>query len=103
MSQGGDLSLHIASYYPELIHLACPIAGRLSEAMQPKTVISENLPEIVLLQGNDDEIVSIESARDVASWLQLQKYSVNLKEYEGVGHDINEAMIEDIREVIAKL
>ncbi len=103
MSQGGDLSLHLACHYPELVDLSCPIAGRLSEPMRPDAIAHQTLPDILMLNGCDDEIVTVESARDVASWLKTQNFKLSLNEYDGIGHDINAEMIEDIRKAIAKL
>lgn len=100
MSQGGDLSLHLAAYYPDLIDLAVPMAGRLSELMQPDAIESDNLPKVVILQGADDLIVTVDDAKVAESYLKAQDYEVSLDVYEGVGHDISEDMVEKLRTVI---
>lgn len=103
MSQGGDMTLHLASYYPELLDLALPMAGRLSKAMRPASIESDKLPTIKLLQGLNDEIVLVETARDVAQWLTQHNYPTTLNEYPDVGHSISPDMIQDIQNTVKAL
>lgn len=99
MSQGGDLSLHLATYHHELIDIAIPCAGRLSAPMRPDSVASP-LPKIRMQQGLVDINVSVDSARKVRDWLKTQGFDVVLDEYADLGHDISEAMRDRIQAII---
>jgi predicted esterase len=100
MSQGGDLSLSLAAYHPDLIDIAIPCAGRLSAMMRPETPSSTST-KIRIQQGTDDKIVSLESAREACNWLKNAGYDAVLEEYEGLGHDMSGAMVKRIQEIIA--
>ncbi len=100
MSQGGDLSLSLAVYHPQVIDMALPLAGRLSTPMRPARVDSPQKPKVFMKVGTDDHIVSVESSREAREWLQGQGYTAELREYPGVGHDISAAMVADIQGVL---
>jgi len=105
MSQGGDLSLALAAYHPELLDMAIPCAGRLSAPMRPASMnhASSVLPLVYLKQGAIDPIVSVESAREAAAWLKSVGYQVELQEYPQVGHDISRDMVKDIQQLLTTL
>jgi predicted esterase len=103
MSQGGDLTLSIATHDPELIDLALPIAGRISEPMRPAQIRGDHLPRIVMLHGVDDPIVPIAGAREEIKWLQSAGFTGELKEYAGVEHDIAKDMVGDIQNLLRQL
>jgi predicted esterase len=100
MSQGGDLSLSLAVYYPDLIDIAIPCAGRLSAVMRPEMSLGTS-SQIRMQQGMDDKIVSLESAREARDWLKTEGFDVLLDEYEGLGHDMSGTMVKRIQEIIA--
>jgi predicted esterase len=100
MSQGGDLSLSLAAYHPDLIDIAIPCAGRLSAVMRPEKPLSPSC-KIRMQQGREDKIVSLESAREACDWLKNAGYDVVLDEYEGLGHNMSGAMVKRIQEIIA--
>lgn len=103
MSQGGDLSLSLAVYHPQVIDVVLPLAGRLSAPMRPAQVDSPQKPKVFMKVGTDDHIVSVESSREVCGWLQSQGFTAELKEYPGVGHDISAAMVADVQAVLGGL
>jgi predicted esterase len=102
MSQGGDLTLALAVYYPELVSLAMPCAGRLSPPMRPAQFDKpkDTLPTIHMMQGVDDEIVPVESAREAAAWLVGAGFKATLQEYPDTGHTISDAMVKDIQQLL---
>jgi predicted esterase len=100
MSQGGDLSLSLAAYHPDLIDIAIPCAGRLSAVMRPETPLNPS-SKIRMQQGTDDKIVSLESAREACDWLKNAGYDAVLEEYAGLGHDMSGTMVKRIQEIIA--
>lgn len=99
VSQGGDLSLHLAAHHHGLIDIAIPCAGRLSAPMRPDHVATP-LPKIRMQQGMVDAIVSVDSARKVRDWLQAQGFDAALDEYADVGHEMSEAMLNRIQAII---
>lgn len=99
MSQGGDLSLHLAVYHHNLIDIAIPCAGRLSAPMRPDSAATP-LPKIRMQQGLADAIVSVDSARQARDWLKGQNFDVVLDEYADLGHDMSEAMRDRIQAII---
>jgi predicted esterase len=102
MSQGGDLSLALAVYYPDLIDLAVPLAGRV---IRPETFAqpADILPKVTLMNGTVDEIVTIESAREALRWLRDHGFDAELREYENVGHGISRQMVSDLHQCLESL
>lgn len=102
MSQGGDLSLHLAVYYGQLIDVAIPCAGRLSAPMRPATVTNTS-PIIRMQQGADDEIVSLESAQAAHAWLGERGFDAELDVYAGLDHNMSEEMRARIQAIIGNV
>ena len=88
-SQGGILSFAVAAAHPESIATAIPVAGYLPPALwpaeRPKT---KPLPKILALHGENDRLVSAESARWTVEALRSNGFDVNLRTWPGVGHAI---------------
>lgn len=103
ISQGGDLSLLLALYHPDLIAAALPFAAVLRpEVAQAGMADGKAAPPIHMFQGEADEIVLVaETRRQVAV---LAKHApVTLKTYPGLGHDISPAMKADYTALLDKL
>jgi predicted esterase len=98
MSQGGDLTLGLVAYYPELFSLAVPVAGRLSAPMHPTQFerAGRSLPRVALKLGEKDHIVSVAATQEATDWLQAAGYAADLQVYPGVEHEL-EPMAEDVR------
>lgn len=105
MSQGGDLTLGLTAYYPELLNLAIPNAGRLSAPMRPSVFEHDkaSLPHVYLKHGLEDEIVPVAKAREAVKWLSEVGYKAELHEYAGVKHTLSDEMISDMRRLVAGL
>lgn len=103
MSQGGDITSHLLAYYPELMDVAIPMAGRLSAVMRPDKITAEKLPTVHILTGDQDQYVPVEGVREVKSWLALQGYKVTMKEYIGVRHDIPDEAISDVQMILSSI
>lgn len=101
MSQGGDLSLMLAAYYPELISLSIPAAGRLFPP-QDFAGKGRELPIVHVQHGQADEIVPVKYARDANVWLRANGYETTLSVYPDVGHDYSEEMVLHIRKLVAE-
>jgi predicted esterase len=103
MSQGGDLTLALCAYYPDLLHLALPMAGRLSSVMRPEQPPQTSLPRVSMMQGADDHIVSVASAEEAVEWLRQSGYEAELHVYPGVGHAISYGMVDHIQQTLMAL
>jgi predicted esterase len=103
MSQGGDLTLALCAYYPDLLHLALSMAGRLSSVMRPEQPPQTSLPRISMMQGADDPIVSVASAEEAVEWLKQSGYEAELHVYPGVGHAISYGMVDHIQQNLMAL
>jgi len=105
MSQGGDLTLSLAAFHPELMNLAIPCAGRLSPSMRPTqfNVSKHPLPRVFLKHGVDDPIVPVAFAREASNWLRSVGYNADLQEYRNTSHELSQAMVGDIQRILATL
>jgi predicted esterase len=103
MSQGGDITTHLAAYYPDLIDVAIPMAGRLSAVMRPANINVQKLPAVHILTGDQDQYVPIDSVREVKNWLAAQGYAVRMKEYRGVRHEIPDEATTDLQEILCAI
>ena len=104
VSQGGDICFTLAAKHSDQFSLCLPIAGRLlTSEIAPK----DNPGIVRIHQGQDDHIVSIDSARAAAEKLRLAQMDVEIREYAGVGHEVplnmREAIHADIHTTLASL
>lgn len=102
-SQGGDMSLAIGAYYPHLVDVVIPGAGRLSAPLRPAKLEAETLPTFYLHVGTEDHIVSVESSSEATEWLKSQGAEAELFEYAGVGHEYSVPMIQRIQSEISAI
>lgn len=91
ISQGGDIALLMALYYPERCAASFPIAAVINPALVDSISNASNIPPIFLHQGEADKIVSIDYTRKKVSQLQ-KRIILKLYSYPGVGHEISPEM-----------
>lgn len=100
ISQGGDISLLLAVYHPELVAAAFPFAavvpGGLSVTAERAALPG---PPIHAMQGEADTIVDVEVTRARIDAL-APSLPVSLTTYPGLGHDISPAMKADYTRLI---
>lgn len=103
-SQGGALTLALATQHPEIVGAAFPIGGWMPPSTAPAAVAG--LPPIVALHGDADTRVPIGPTRDAIAALASRGARAELVAYPGVGHTITAEMRRDlermIREAIAR-
>ncbi|MCC6451525.1 MAG: dienelactone hydrolase family protein [Acidobacteria bacterium] len=99
-SQGGDLSYAMAMLYPRLIAASFPMLATFDERILPK-YLPRQAPPIYVLHGTADKIVPLSTAEGHVKALKCVGFTVDLKSYEGVGHDISEGMKADLLAKIA--
>mgnify|MGYP002713011129 CR=1 FL=1 len=104
VSQGGDLCFTLAAKHSDQFSLCLPIAGRL---LTDEIVPQENPGIVRAHQGQDDPIVSVESARTAVEQLRAAQLDVELREYAGVEHavppEMRAAIHTDIRTTLETL
>ena len=104
VSQGGDICFTLAAKHSDQFSLCLPIAGRLlTDDIKPK----ENPGIVRVHQGLDDPIVPVKGARTAIEELQAALLDVELREYEGAGHEVSlemrKAIHADIRATLEVL
>lgn len=92
ISQGGDIALLLAIYYPDLCVASFPFAAVINPSVVEMAISkkSKSIP-IHLHQGEADAIVSVNYTRRKVTALS-KKLNITLYTYPGVGHDISAEM-----------
>jgi len=83
LSQGGHGTWAIAARHPDLFAAIAPICGWGDEEIARKLA---KLPTWVF-HGDQDTAVKVDSARDMAKWIEAAGGTCKLTIYEGVGHN----------------
>jgi len=100
-SQGGMISFAVAVEYPDLIRLSIPISGTLPSSLWPDSnKDAKRVARIRALHGTVDMVVPIQSTRKAVQALKQARFDVELKEYNGVGHNISDEMRSDLYQII---
>jgi phospholipase/carboxylesterase len=98
-SQGSIMSFGLALNFPELIAGVCAMSGRiLPEDLLPNPKLSsqKNFP-ILLSHGTQDEVLSVEYARDAKA--TLEKLPIKLSYYEHpMGHNVTDMNFRPVKE-----
>lgn len=99
-SQGGALSFALALLHPEAVSAAFPVGGWVAFPLPPKAS-APAAPPIVALHGGTDGRIPIEGTRTSVNGLRELGYTVELREFPGVGHSVPEAMRRELAGLIA--
>lgn len=89
-SQGGMLTLALATHHPDLVGLALPLAGWLPPALRED--VAETTPRIVWMHGTSDERIPFELAAEVSEELRERGLDVVLVPFADVGHFMSDEM-----------
>lgn len=95
ISQGGDIALLLARFYPELFRASFPFAAVIPDKLAPgiKTNRAGELP-VYMFQGENDTIVPLavtqKKLKDLGKRMDIQ-----LATYPGLGHGISKEMQTD--------
>jgi len=84
-SQGTIMALHLAASGSDIAGVI-GLSGRLAGPV----LVQELWPPIALIHGTQDPIISIDVARDTATWLHDAGSKATLTEIEGLGHQIDD-------------
>lgn len=102
-SQGGDLSLLLAIYYPEIIRAGFPLAGFLHrQRWEDAKKNAQKDVGIYIYQGDADKIVSAQYTQAQVKELG-QFFNIHLNLYPGLGHDFNAQMKKDYAKLMEKI
>jgi phospholipase/carboxylesterase len=101
-SQGGMLSFALALRHAERVAFALPISGALPEPLWPRDRATAGAPPIVALHGTDDDLVPFAPTRQLVAHLGTRGYDATLLPYEGVGHQISDAMRQRVSEELRR-
>ena len=96
-SQGAIMSYSIGLTRPDLIKGIAAMSGRLLEEIKPLVASKDKLQQlkIFISHGTNDNTLSINYARQSASYLNLLNLNPTYKEYQE-GHGINSQMLADL-------
>jgi phospholipase/carboxylesterase len=97
-SQGGALTLALATHHADRIGAAFPIGGWLPPSIAPSA--PAGLPPIVALHGEADTRVPIGPTRDALAALAASGAHAELRAYPGVGHTITAEMRRDLERLM---
>jgi len=99
-SQGGMLSFALAAVHPELLAAAIPVSGYLPASLWPaERPRIRPLPKVLALHGDNDRLISVQSARWTVEALRSNGYDTSLRSWPGVGH----AMVPEVRATLVTM
>ncbi len=96
-SQGGLLSFALAALHPELVSTALPHAGWLPPPLVPASVPAGGLPPIRSTHGRLDDRIPVEPTEASVAALRALGADVELRIFEGVGHEMTPEMDQTVR------
>lgn len=103
-SQGGVLAFLVAARHPDLVQAAIPVSGYLPEsAAPPRRREGRWLPAVRAIHGTEDRVLGILGARRSIARLRRLGWDAELREHEGVGHELSAAMLGDLEARLAEL
>lgn len=100
-SQGGALSFALAALHGEGFAEAFPIGGWFPSALWPARK-PDQAPPIVAFHGTADPLVPLARMRPGAARLAELGFSVDVREFDGIGHTISAAERRAIFDELAK-
>lgn len=86
-SQGGMVTFGLAIHHPDTVGVAIPMAGWLPPPLYPDEDAPPSAPQLLVLHGEADTVVPVDPTRDSVERLDAQGWDVELRTYEGLGHD----------------
>ena len=96
-SQGGMMTYRFGLRRPDMFAGLVILSGRVPTP----EILADNLPEhrdqpIFVAHGTEDEVISVEAARESRDFLVSQRYSPKYREYL-MAHEINQKVITDLK------
>lgn len=102
-SQGGLMTTQLLRTRPKRIKAAVILAGFTLGAEQPADQwLAENKPKVIYCRGLNDQVISPDAVVRTEAWL-ARCTSASLKTYPGLGHSIDERVMEDVVEYLEQV
>lgn len=106
-SQGGIMTFALAVTHPDTLAAAFPVSGLLPPSLYPSTSFSAEpravpLPAVMAFHGAADLAVPTSGARASIAELQSAGYNAELREYEGLEHDLSNQEVNELLEAIGQ-
>ncbi|MEN9992511.1 MAG: hypothetical protein RLY83_81 [Actinomycetota bacterium] len=99
-SQGGLMATQLLRTRPSRIVATVILAGFVLGAKQPADAeLAESKPRVIYCRGLNDQVISSDAVSRTESWL-TRCTSPSLKSYPGLGHSIDERVMEDVSEYL---
>jgi phospholipase/carboxylesterase len=95
-SQGGLMATQLLRTRPSRIAATVILAGFVLAAKQPAdSELTTSKPRVIYCRGVNDQVISADAVSRTESWL-ARCTSAKVKTYEGLGHSIDERVMEDV-------
>ena len=96
-SQGGIMAYSVGLTHPELVKGIAVMSGRLLDEVKPLIAVNEDLKtlKIFISHGTNDNVLTIQYARDSYAYLKTLDTHTAYKEYPEI-HTINDEMLSDL-------
>lgn len=99
-SQGGLMSTQLLRTRPSRIVATVILAGFVLGAKQPADgELTESKPRVIYCRGLNDQVISLDAVSRTESWL-ARCTNASMKSYAGLGHSIDERVMEDVSEFL---
>lgn len=102
-SQGGLMATQLLRTRPGRIAATVILAGFVIGAKQPAdTELIETKPRVIYCRGLNDQVISSDAVARTESWL-ARCTTASMKTYPGLGHSIDERVMEDVSNYLGEL
>ena len=101
-SQGGILSLAMATYYPQDIRASVPVSGWLPSSIWPETDVAPIVP-VIAFHGEKDSVLPISATEESIIALRSLGMEIEFQRYSGLDHQISRKEKQDWSQTIKKL
>ena len=100
-SQGGILSYSMAARHPNEVLHAFPVSGSCPGPLLPQN--KAHAAPISAFHGTSDRVLDVKWGREAVNAFKEQGNDAELREYQGVGHQITAQMHQDLWDAIARV
>lgn len=101
-SQGGLMATQLLRTRPSRIAATVILAGFVLGAKQPAdSDLAPSKPRVIYCRGLNDQVISADAVSRTESWL-ARCTMATIKTYDGLGHSIDERVMEDVSSFLEK-
>lgn len=103
ISQGSEVGLSLAAYYPAAFNRVIALASRMLTPQIAPGVLSGPLPEVFLLHGEQDATFPPDTTRATQQWFIDHGVRASLSLYPGVTHFDSERMMGELHQRLGEM